>query len=161
MSEAPAPILPHLRNPLPPTIHASAVQIAGQGVLVRGPSGSGKSSLLLALLLADRTANRLVADDRVVLTTASGRLVAAPPPALAGLIEVRGQGILRHDHVPSAEIALVVDLEPAAECPRMPEVEEAFVEVAGVRIRRIRLPIGQADGWMRVMAAVLFAPAAI
>lgn len=161
MSEAPAPIVPQPRNPLPPTIHASAVQVAGQGVLVRGASGSGKSSLILALLLADRAGNRLVADDRVVLTTAAGRLVAAPPPALAGLIEVRGQGILRQDHVSSADIALVVDLEPASSCPRMPEVEEAFVEVAGVRIRRIRLPIGQADGWMRVMAAVLFAPAEI
>ena len=161
MREAAAPIPAHPRNELPPTIHASAVQVAGQGVLVRGPSGSGKSSLLLALLLADRAGNRLVADDRVVLAVAAGRLLAAPPAELAGLIEVRGQGILRQDHVPSAEIALVVDLDPAAECPRMPEAESAFVELAGVRVRRIRLPIGQADGWMRVMAAVLFAPAAI
>lgn len=161
MSDAPIPVLPHLRTSPPPTIHASAISVAGCGVLVRGPSGSGKSSLVLALLLADRAANRLVADDRVVLTGAAGRLLAAPPAELAGLIEVRGQGIFRQDHVPSIEIALAVDLEPEAACPRMPEAEAGFVEVAGVRIRRIRLPVGLADGWMRVMAAVHFAPAAI
>ena len=59
--------------------------------LLRGPSGCGKSDL--ALRLIDRGA-RLVADDRVVLTVEDGAVVAAAPPPLAGLLEVRGLGPL-------------------------------------------------------------------
>ena len=142
------------------TIHASAVLVEGRGVLLRGPSGSGKSSLALALLLADRERNRLIADDRVALRVRDGRLLAAPPPALAGLIEVRGLGIRRQPHVSPMEIHLVVDLVPAADYPRFPDPAEAIAEIEGVRIGRIRLPAGQADGWIRVVAALAFPAAA-
>lgn len=149
-----------VRNDPPGTVHGSAARVGDRGVLIRGPSGSGKSSLVLALLLADRDANRLIADDRVILGVEGGRLLASPPPALAGLIEVRGLGIRRQAHVPQAEISLVVDLSPAAECPRLPRPEAATIEIEGVRLDRLQLPIGLADGWMRVVAALTF-PAAL
>lgn len=143
------------------TVHASAVQVEDRGVLVRGPSGSGKSSLILALLIADRDTSRLVADDRVILTAEAGRLIAEPPPQLAGLLEVRGQGLLRQPYVTKAEIDIVVDLEPPELCARLPQPEATSAEIEGVRLPRLILPIGQPDGWMRVLAALRFAPASL
>src|SRR4029077_15340497 len=83
----------------PATVHASAVLVGPRAVLIRGPSGSGKSRLALELIEMARTGSlpfaRLVADDRVHLEAAHGRLLARPAEALAGLIEVRGGGLLR------------------------------------------------------------------
>ena len=80
-------------------MHASAVLAGSRATLIRGPSGSGKSRLALALIDAAVTGQirfaRLVADDRVEVTASHGRLLLRPPPALAGLIEVRSLGV-RH-----------------------------------------------------------------
>ncbi len=84
-------------------IHGSCAARDGAGVLLIGPSGSGKSDLLLRLL--DR-GFLLVADDRVDIVDG----IAQAPPRLAGLVEVRGLGIFRLPHAPSARIALVADL---------------------------------------------------
>ena len=91
-------------------IHASCVAREGRGVLLLGPSGSGKSDLLLRLL---QRGFDLVADDRVDL--ADG--VACPPATLAGLLEVRGLGIVRLPHVRSAQVALAVDLRSGERLP--------------------------------------------
>ena len=97
-----------------PTIHASAVLVGARAVLIRGPSGSGKSSLALALLqAADHGAlpfARLVGDDRVHVEAAHGRLLVRPAATLAGQIEVRGLGIRRMAHEPVAVVGLVVEL---------------------------------------------------
>ncbi len=138
-----------------PTIHASAALVDGTGVLVRGPSGSGKSSLVLALLLADRLANRLVADDRVVLSRAGDRLVAAAPAALAGLIEIRGFGIVRLPYVAAQEIGLVVDFEPAERVQRLPDGEDRIARLCGLAIPRIAVPIGGGDASIIVRAALM------
>lgn len=111
-------------------IHASTVAIGGRAVLIEGPSGAGKSDL--ALRLVDRGAT-LVADDRTDLRVADGRLLAAPPPRLAGLIEVRGLGIVDMPHVAGMPVALVVTL--AAEPDRMPDPH------------RTRLLLGHAVPW--------------
>ena len=140
---------------LPPTVHASAALVDGTGVLVRGPSGSGKSSLVLALILADRARNRLIADDRVALTEADGRLIAAPPPALAGLIEIRGYGIVRLPYVAAQEIGLVVDFVLDAEVARMPPAEARLVRLGGVELPRLTVPIGLADAAIRVRAVLM------
>jgi HPr kinase/phosphorylase len=89
---------------LTPTVHATAVSIGGQGVLLVGPPGSGKSDL--ALRLIDRGA-KLIADDRVRVDS-SGLL--SPPPAIAGLIEVRGFGLAQMAHVSGIAAKLLVDL---------------------------------------------------
>ena len=73
-------------------VHATAVAIDGRALLLRGPSGAGKSDLALRLIDAGA---RLIADDQSVLRREGGRLLAAVPAAIAGLIEVRGVGILR------------------------------------------------------------------
>ncbi len=93
-------------------VHGSCVARDGAGVLLLGPSGAGKSDL--ALRLVDR-GFMLVADDRVNIQ--AGR--AAAPEALAGLLEVRGLGILRLPFLPSAALALAVELGRPQ--PRLPE----------------------------------------
>lgn len=86
---------------------ASAVVIAGRALLIEGPPGSGKSSLALALI--DRGAG-LIGDDAVTLFEQDGRLIAAPPPNIAGLLEVRGVGLLRLPVAEAAPVALVLEL---------------------------------------------------
>jgi HPr kinase/phosphorylase len=91
-------------------IHASCAARDGAGVLLLGPPGSGKSDLALRLL---DCGFMLVADDRVEVEHG----VARPPPALAGLLEVRGLGILRLPYVQSARLALAVELAEPARLP--------------------------------------------
>ena len=137
----------------PATIHASAVLFGETGILVRGPSGSGKSSLVLGLLDAEPERSRLVADDRVILTPAHGRLLADAPDALAGLIEMRGVGILRRPFVAPIVLGLVVDLAPPQDCPRLPDASETSLAIAGITLPRLILPIGGGDLVTRVRAA--------
>lgn len=92
-------------------IHGSCASRGGAGVLVLGPAGSGKSDLVLRLL--DRGFD-LVADDRVEIDQGMARA----PASLAGLIEVRGLGVLRLPYVSEARLALVVDV--AARLERLP-----------------------------------------
>jgi len=125
----------------PPTIHASAVLAGARAVLIRGPAGSGKSRLALNLIQAASKNGqlifaRLVADDRVHVEAAHGRLIARPPAALAGLLEVRGLGIQRLPYEPMAVVSWVVDLD-VVEPMRMPDDKAAHAVVAGVRIRRL------------------------
>ena len=112
---------------------ATGVAIGGRGVLIEGAPGSGKTSLALALI--DRGAV-LIGDDGVATAVEAARLLASPPPATQGLIEVRNVGILRQAVAVSVPIALVIRLDRAA--PR--HVEQAEVcEIAGVSLPLIRL----------------------
>jgi HPr kinase/phosphorylase len=79
-----------------------------------GPPGIGKSDLVLRLLARGFD---LVADDQVALRDG----MVSPPPRLAGLLEVRGLGIVRLPHVASARLTLVVALGAPAERLPMPE----------------------------------------
>jgi serine kinase of HPr protein (carbohydrate metabolism regulator) len=135
-------------------IHASALQLDDRGVLIRGAAGSGKSSLLLQLLSADPANARLVADDRVVIRNEGGRLIASPHPSLAGLIEVRGQGIVRLPSVPRVAIDLVADLANATLCPRLPTADERRTTLAGIELPRIFIACGAGDGPARIRAAL-------
>jgi hypothetical protein len=122
------------------TVHATAVLLGARAVLIRGPSGSGKSRLaldLLALAAAGRVPfARLVADDRVELEAHGDRLVAFVPAALAGLAERRGEGIVPLAFEPCAVVGLVVDLA-AEDAARMPEPASLWTELRGVRLPRL------------------------
>ena len=111
-------------------IHAGCVRLAraaalfgapeDTGVLLLGASGAGKSDLALRLIAVGA---ELVADDRTDLTVENGTLLASPPPILAGLIEVRGLGIVAMPHCPRIRVALAVELTPDNIPPRLPESE--------------------------------------
>jgi HPr kinase/phosphorylase len=100
----------------PETVHASTVAFADRAALIRGPSGSGKSALALALL--SRGA-RLVSDDRTRLGRRGDGVLAWAPSAILGLVEARGVGILHADPAPPTRLCLVVDLGEA-ESERLP-----------------------------------------
>ncbi|HSK40504.1 MAG TPA: HPr kinase/phosphatase C-terminal domain-containing protein [Arenibaculum sp.] len=139
-------------------LHGTCVLISRLGVLLRGPSGSGKSDLALRLIDAGA---RLVADDQVELSREDGRIVARAPDRLAGLIEVRGIGILRIDAAERADVGLVVDLVPSdgrigrPPIDRLPEVETETL--LGSTIRRLTLPAFHAStpAKLRLAAAAL------
>ena len=121
------------------TVHASAVLAGARAVLIRGPSGAGKSQLALALIDAARAGvlrfARLVGDDRVHLSPAGGRLLVRPAAALAGLIEVRGVGVVRMPYETCAVVGLVVDL--GADAERLPPAEQRQTVVEGIVLPRL------------------------
>jgi serine kinase of HPr protein (carbohydrate metabolism regulator) len=122
------------------SVHASAVLVGDRAVLIRGPSGSGKSRLAFDLILAGRAgqipAAVLVGDDRVYLQAAQDGLVVRPAHELAGLIEIRGLGIRRCEYAAHAIVGLVVDLS-AADAERLPAPGALFTTISGVIIPRI------------------------
>jgi HPr kinase/phosphorylase len=137
------------------TIHASAVLIGARAVLIRGPAGSGKSRLALALIGAARSGvvpfARLVADDRVHIEAVNGRLLVRPAGQLAGLIEVRGLGLRRLSFEPVAVAGLVIDLD-AADAERLPQTSGKVVVIEGVTLPRLAVAPG-IDPLPRVVAA--------
>lgn len=114
-------------------IHATGLWIDGKGVLLRGPSGSGKSELALRLMALG---GQLVGDDYVAVSRAKGdRVIMKAPPNISGLIEVRHVGILAVPFRPLADIDLVLDLvlpDKVAELDRLPEKKTTLLEGAAV-----------------------------
>ncbi|NQV22655.1 MAG: serine/threonine protein kinase [Rhodospirillales bacterium] len=110
-------------------LHGTCIEVDGAGVILRGPSGSGKSDL--ALRLMDEGA-RLVADDQIQTNVQSHRLLAAAPDTIDGLIEVRGIGVISVPSMASVEVELVIDLLPPESVQRMPE--PSYVEIEGIQL---------------------------
>ena len=110
------------RDVLETLCHANAVAVDRQGVLITGASGSGKSALSLQLMSLGA---QLIADDQTHLRLTGDDVWASPPPAIAGLIEARGVGILQADHT-KARIALVIDLDQH-ESARFPQHHRAEI----------------------------------
>jgi serine kinase of HPr protein (carbohydrate metabolism regulator) len=130
-------------------VHATTVEIGGLGVLIRGPSGSGKSDL--ALRLIDAGAG-LVADDQTELSVRGSRLAARCPDAIAGLLEVRGVGLVRLPPLAWAPVGLVVDLVEPGTVERMPE--PAIAEYLGLSVPLVRLAAFEASTPAKVRLAV-------
>jgi len=116
-------------------VHATCVALKPHGkgwqaVLLRGPSGAGKSDLALRLIEAG---GRLVADDQTRLIRRGRALIATAPTTLAGLIEVRGVGIMklaRGQVLARVPLALLIDLVPADRVERLPEpARQTLLEV--------------------------------
>jgi HPr kinase/phosphorylase len=99
-------------------LHASCVAVDGCGVLISGPSGSGKSDLALRLIDGGAV---LVADDQVSVERTADALIARPVHALEGLLEVRGYGIVRLPHQGVCRLCLAVELDVFERIPRLPE----------------------------------------
>jgi HPr kinase/phosphorylase len=135
-------------------VHGTAVAIDGEAILLRGPSGAGKSDLGLRLI--DGGAD-LVADDQALLRRSGERVMVCAPDTIAGMIEVRGIGIVRIDAVAGAPLALIVDLLPSGEIERLPEPR--FEAVLGVAVPLIAVaPFeGSATAKLRLILRALAA----
>jgi serine kinase of HPr protein (carbohydrate metabolism regulator) len=124
-------------------VHATAVAVGGDAVLIRGPSGSGKSDLALRCLAVAPCAlipapAGLVADDQVRIERVGDRLRASAPPAIRDKLEVRGLGIVTVPAVPAADVVLIADLVSAAEIERLPEPMPP-VRLLGIEVPVLRL----------------------
>lgn len=142
------------------TIHASAVLAGPKAILIRGPSGSGKSLLAWNLINAASQGllpfARLVGDDRLEVIGQSGRLLVRPAEALSGLIEIHGLGIRRLPFESVAVVGWVVDLA-AADAARLPAAEAMTASIAEVKVTRLPVASGTAALPM-VLAALRTSP---
>jgi HPr kinase/phosphorylase len=143
------------------SIHGTAIAFSDFGVLIQGPPGSGKSSL--ALQLIDQTGyglgtiplkTELVSDDQVVIEPQTDCLILSPPPALAGLLEIRGYGILKTPFRTSVRLKLIATLNDVTKLQRLPEEQDQTVTLHSVRVPVLRLPANDPSSAARLRAVV-------
>jgi HPr kinase/phosphorylase len=133
----------------PVLVHATAIAIDGRAALLRGASGAGKSDL--ALRLIDHGA-RLVADDQVELRRLGERVLVRAPAAIAGLIEIRGLGIIRVEALAEATLVMFVDLVPATEVERFPETR--YEDLLGIAVPTLTLSPFEASAAAKLRLAL-------
>ena len=124
-------------------------------MLLRGPSGSGKSDLALRLIDAGA---RLVADDQSELSRRGDVLMVRAPATIAGLIEVRGLGILRLDALAEAPVGLIAELVPADRIERMPPRRTSAILGIAVPLIEIAPFEASAAAKLRLALRALAAP---
>lgn len=133
-------------------VHATTVALGQNGVLLRGPPGSGKSDL--ALRLIEQRQCGLIADDQTDVFLRGKGVWARCPPALRGRIEVRGLGIVKVKPHRPCKVSLIVDLVGPGNIERMPDRNSLKAELLSVVIARIELDPFQASAPARVRAAL-------
>lgn len=142
-------------------VHATAIALGGRAVLIRGPSGSGKSDLALRCLACGPSAllpdtARLLSDDQVLVEIRDGRLVGRPPETLRGKIEVRGLGIFSVPSVAEAPLTLVADLVPAGSAlERVPD-PPASASILGLAVPAFSLRPFEASAPTKLLLALAF-----
>jgi serine kinase of HPr protein (carbohydrate metabolism regulator) len=130
------------------TLHASSVALDGRAVLITGPSGSGKSDLTLRLL--DR-GFVLVSDDQTIVKKDGTRLLASPPPTIAGKLEIRGIGIVEMGCTGDVPVALIVEL--TGEIQRMPD-DSRERPILGIKVPLISIDAMTASAPSKVAIAL-------
>ena len=149
-SEFQASVISSLRNHLAPrvTSHGVLVEIYGEGVLLTGDSGIGKSETALELI---KRGHRLIADDAVeIKKVGRARLVGDAPEMIRYYMELRGIGVVNVRRIygigavkPESGIDLVVHLEPWEEgkaYDRLGLTSEVET-ILGVEIPRVTIPV--------------------
>ena len=134
------------------------------GVLILGMPGAGKSDLVLRLIdepgfgIGDALIRaKLVSDDQTIIERRGDALYASSPKRIAGLLEIRGQGIVAVGHVPEVRLALVVRLMPAKEIERLPENAQ-INRIAGVALPEIAIDPTTVTAPARIRAALTGVP---
>ena len=129
-----------------PNLHATGLVLGTRGLLIVGPSGTGKTMLALGLLAAARRAGlfaALVADDQVMIAVENGRVIARRPASIAGLAEIRGAGIAKVESIAAAVMDLAVLPVKAPFGERLPPENEVFTLPGGDHLPLLRLPYGE------------------
>ena len=143
-------IVAYLKAALAPRItqHGVLMEIYGEGILLIGESGIGKSETAVELL---KRGHRLIADDAVEIRKVSGsRLVGTAPKLIRNYIELRGIGIINVAKLygmgavkQENEINLVVNIVPwnTQEVYDRLGLEEQFMDVLGVQVPMYTIPV--------------------
>ena len=143
-------IVAYLKAALAPRItqHGVLMEIYGEGILLIGESGIGKSETAVELL---KRGHRLIADDAVEIRKVSGsRLVGTAPKLIRNYIELRGIGIVNVAKLfgvgavkQENEINLVVNIVPwnTEEVYDRLGLEEQFMDVLGVQVPLYTIPV--------------------
>lgn len=139
-------------------VHGTAISMAARAVLIRGPSGSGKSDLALRCVATAPGAlvsepALLVADDQVLATPRAGRVVLRAPESIRGLLEVRGIGVITLPFVAEAELSLVVDLVAPGTLSRMPEPKPP-IEIVGISVPGVDLDAAESSAPLKLFLAL-------
>ena len=108
--------------------HACCVDFDGNGLLILGKSGSGKSSLAIACMGLGAV---LVGDDYVTLKIQNKNIIAISPPNIAGLIEVPKVGILKCDYKEQTKLVLAIDVS-RGEINRLPVSRSIKLKNCGI-----------------------------
>lgn len=136
-------------------VHATTIDIAGLGVLILGESGAGKSDLALRLIGGGAL---LVADDQTDVEVVGTELRATSPKPIAGLIEVRGVGVVSAATKRATRLRLAVSLT-ATTPERMPESRAwSLPGVAEPSIRLIEMAAFEASASEKVRRALTAVP---
>ncbi|CAN7536312.1 HPr kinase/phosphorylase [Rhizobium sp. LjRoot258] len=126
----------------PSNIHATAIVVGSTGLLFMGPSGWGKSMLAFACIAQAQHIGMpamLVADDQVLISKQDGAVIATCPTSIAGLIELRGTGIVRVPYVARAAMHYAVLPGSVSGEKRLPPEGERMTIANGMDLPIIRL----------------------
>lgn len=138
------------------TIHATALVVGETGLLVTGPSGSGKSRMALELIQTAAAGGRfaaLVSDDRVGLQVVGKRVLAIAPPQIAGMIELRGSGILKMAYLPRAVMHVAIAVNRPGDHPRLPPAGARLTPQPGVDLPLLHMVPGHLQDPMELVEA--------
>lgn len=145
-----ADLISMLRNAMAPrvTLHGVLVEIYGEGLLIMGDSGVGKSETAIELV---KRGHRLIADDAVELRRVSYRKILGTAPAnIRHFIELRGIGIINVARVfgigsvrSSVEVEMVVQLEPWDRTKNYDRtgLETEYYDILGVKVPSMLIPV--------------------
>jgi HPr kinase/phosphorylase len=139
-------------------MHATVIAVGHRAVIIRGPSGSGKSDLALrslAVAASQLIASpaRLVADDQVIVTRTGLSLTVTVPQTLLGRLEIRGLGIIEVDPEQDAKAVLVVDLVDKSQIDRYPDPWPT-VDLLGLSVPRLMISAFEASAPLKLLVAL-------
>lgn len=130
------------------TRHGVLVEVYGEGILLLGESGVGKSETAMELL---KRGHRLIADDAVEIRRVSNRtLVGTSPDIIRHFIELRGIGIVDVRRIfgmgavkESEKLNLVIELENWDETKQYDRLglDDQFIEILGIKIPSLKIPV--------------------
>ncbi|WP_322173498.1 HPr(Ser) kinase/phosphatase [Acutalibacter caecimuris] len=149
-SSALASLVAYLNVELAPRItrHGVLMEVYGEGVLLVGDSGVGKSEAAIELI---KRGHRLIADDAVEIRRVSSiSLVGQAPDNIRHFIELRGIGVINAQRIfgtgavkPSQKIELAIKMETwdATKVYDRMGIDNEFTEILGIRLPVITIPV--------------------
>ena len=129
------------------TRHGVLVEVYGEGILILGDSGVGKSESAIELIMRG---HRLVADDAVEIRLVADQLIGTAPEVIRNYIELRGIGVIDVQQLfgmravmPESQIDLVVEFEPwdSSKAYDRLGIEDRFIDILGKQVPCVTLPI--------------------